>query len=361
MGQIQNQLNQMLATALGAGIAYQHSPYFKKHRAVQRLSTLENETGAARDYEEGLAAPDIQALYSSNDMAEIEKYLDIENPTDEDFENLVEAMGLDTPYDLDNEDQRAAVEKRMADFEPKKKGAERLHDLYESSYNQLLASASPQELEELISTGKYRGQSLRTPDEVRANYMESVEPMYDINKFVESYLTPEGLKRQVDNYRYSYKAGKAGKEEAKTDEGKPDMLDSWRGFYESLGRAYDGKKTVNDAVQERFSILANPGTAMQGPGANREVFPSRTDESATAIKKTPKVVAKQAGTNYQKPETAVKKPETVVQNPGYKPQKPMETVIKKGQLPTPVPETPDTYEETATAILDKPGSRLYKG
>lgn len=356
MGQIQNQLNQMLATALGAGIAYQHSPYFKKHRAVQRLTTLEREAGSSPDFDEGLINPDIRKIYSSSDIAEIEKYLDIENPTDEDFDKLAEAIGVD--YDLDDEEQRAAVEEMMAAFEPQKKSAERLHDLYESSYNQLLAGASPKELEDLINTGKYQGQTLLSPDQLRADFMEAAAPMYDINKFAEEYLTPEGLKRQVNSYSGIYKAGK---EEVKTDEGKPDMLDSWRGFYESLGRAYDEKKTVNDAVQERFSILANPGTAMQGPGANREVFPSRIDESATAIKKTPKVVAKQAGTNYQKPETTVKKPETVVQNPGYKPQKPMETVIKKGQLPTPVPETPDTYVETATTILDKPGSRLYKG
>lgn len=103
-------------------------------------------------------------------------------------------------------------------------------------------------------------------------------------------------------------------------------LDLWeKNTVESIQKAYNAKRGVQNSVLERYQAW---------------------------LEKPP--VEKPANPGFKQP-----KPLKVsYQNPGYKPFAKPEVIVEKGET---APETPDTYEETATSKLDKPGSRLYKG
>lgn len=93
----------------------------------------------------------------------------------------------------------------------------------------------------------------------------------------------------------------------------------------SIKEAYEAKRGVQNSVLERYQ---------------------------TWLEKPP--VEAPANPGFKQPKPL----KVVYQNPGYKPVAKPEVVVEKGET---APETPDTYQETATAKLDKPGSRLYKG
>lgn len=324
MGKIQNQLNQLMLSGLGGAIAYQHSPTTARKRTMKqdfnKLSTLATESGDIPFIK--AFDPKLSKIYDKDQLQAIRDYM-ASGKEETDYETLMEAIGFDLDEDVDAETVQSRLE---SDILPAIKDYDDLIDMYEGSYKRFLSNLNPDELAEVISSNEYNGRTILPPHQLRQSGEEYISPLRTkeglVKKFFSKDADIEAIGKQLareDKENAKLQADRKAKEAQKAEaEALANRPFSQR-VKDFLFSAQEAKKGVRSAVPERSILLKPTETVMENPGT----------------------------APFTKPDVVVKKPSG--------------TVVKKGTVAPKLPETPDTRIETDLSILEKPGSRLYKG